>query len=337
MMNLTYEEIVKKIAAEKNLSEEDVVSQVKEKLKKFSDLISKEGAAHILANELGVKIFDDARRRNVQIHKILPGMRNINVIGKVIKMYEVRSFKTKREGKVGSFLMADESGQIRVVMWDTNHISEIEKGNLKEDTIIKIDNVYIKENNGYKEIHVGSASKITLNPEGETVNVVKREMPMFAKADVKNIKELNENDNNVMIRGTVVQVFEPRFYQVCPQCDKKVIARGEGYFCEEHGNVKEIHVPILNVFFDDGTDNIRIVAFREQVLRLLNMTSEEVLNFRANPQAFENIKNNFLGSQFSIIGRVSKNDMFQRLEFIARRVEALNPEKLAEEMVSAAV
>ncbi len=334
MMSLSYNEIVKKISDEKGLSEEQITTKIKEKLSKFSDLISKEGAAHILANELGVKIFEDARKRTIQIGKLLAGMRNISVVGKVVKMYEVRSYKTKREGKVASLMLGDSTGTIRVVLWDVNHISEIENGNLKEGTIMKIDNVYMKDNNGFNEIHVGSASKLTLNPEGETVDVINKQMNV--QSSFKHIKDLQENDNNVMIRGTVVQAFEPRFYQTCSVCNKKANAKDDGYYCDEHGKVQETWVPIMNVFLDDGTDNIRVVAFRDQASQILKMSMDEILGMRSNPEKFEASKNNILGSQFSVSGRVSKNEMFGRIEFVARNVEVLNPEKLAEEMAASA-
>lgn len=332
MMSLSYNEIVKKISEEKGLSEEQIASQIKEKLSKFSDLISKEGAAHILANELGVKIFEDARKRTIPIGKLLAGMRNISVIGKVTRLYEVRSYKTKREGKVASLMLGDSTGTIRTVLWDTAHIAEIENGNLKEGTVLKIDNVYMKENNGFHEIHVGSASKMTLNPEGETVDAVSRQMS--AQFSFKHIKDLQENDSNIMIRGTVVQAFEPRFYQTCSVCNKKATAKDDGYYCDEHGKVKETWVPIMNVFLDDGTDNIRVVAFRDQASQILKMSMDEILSMRTNPEKFEALKNNILGSQFTVNGRVSKNEMYGRVEFVARNVEVLNPEKLAEEMAA---
>src|SRR3989338_10069035 len=108
MMGFTYEEIINKIKEEKGISDEDLNKKIKEKLDKLGDLISREGAAHIVANEYGIKLYQNFSKQVLQIGKLMAGMRNISVNGKVIKNYGVRSFKNeKREGKVGTFLIGD--------------------------------------------------------------------------------------------------------------------------------------------------------------------------------------------------------------------------------------
>jgi len=146
MLQLSYNEIVDKIKEEKGLSDEQIGERVKEKLIKLSDLISKEGAAHIVANELGVKLFDPLNKREIKIDRLLAGMRAVIVAGKVLKLYRVFEFnKNGRSGKVGSFLIGDDSGRVRIVMWDTNLISKMENGEIKEDVIIRVKNGYVKK------------------------------------------------------------------------------------------------------------------------------------------------------------------------------------------------
>ena len=165
MFNISYEDIVKKLREEKNISSEEIEKRVNEKLELLSDMISKEGAAHIIANELGVNLFKDLEQRKIKIDKLNSGMRSVNVLGKVIKIYGVREYKKeKREGKVANLLIGDETGIIRLVLWDVNHIKEIENNNLKENDIVKIKNGYIRENNGFKELHLGSQGSIFINP-----------------------------------------------------------------------------------------------------------------------------------------------------------------------------
>jgi len=79
----------------------------------LSGLISEEGAAHIIANELGVKLFQAAQAGGqLKINDIAGGMRNVDVIGKITRKFELRNFKTAdREGKVASFILADETGR----------------------------------------------------------------------------------------------------------------------------------------------------------------------------------------------------------------------------------
>lgn len=293
-------------------------------------MISKEGAAHIVANELGVNLFKDLDQRKIKIDKLSAGMRSVNVLGKVMKIYSIREYKKEnREGKVANLLIGDETGIIRLVLWDTNHIKEIENNNLKENDIIKIKNGYTRENNGFKELHLGSQGNILINPEKETISEVK-ERSDFVKKDIKNLRD---GESNVTLLGTIVQIFEPRFYETCELCRKKVRLEGDKYICNEHGLVKGKSSPVLNIILDDGSDNIRIVAFREQVEQVLKLDENSILDFKIHPEKFDEFKMNLLGEQVMITGRVTRNEMFDRLEFTAQRILDIDPVELSKKMV----
>lgn len=326
MIKVSYDEIIERIKKEANLTEQEIEERIQKKLKQLSGLISREGAAHIIANELNVKVFSDITKKKYKINEIPVGLRNIGISGKVIKNYGVREFSTeRRSGKVGSLLVGDETGTIRLVFWDdslTNQINDI-----KENDIVKVKGGYVRENQGFKEIHLGNNSSLSINPEGEVIeNVVVREKRELFK---KKISELSENEF-VEVIGTVVQIFEPRFYNACPECNKKVSLDGEKYNCLAHGHVMAKKIPIVNLYFDDGSENIRVVLFRELVPQFLGLSEDALLNL--NPDQFEELRNKILGKQVKIAGRVSKNDMFSRLEFNASFISELDPLQLAKEL-----
>ena len=148
MLHANYEQIIEKIQKEKGLTPAEIEARIRSKLKELSDLISKEGAAYIIANELGVKIYEDISKKSLKINQLIPGMNSVNIVGKVMQIYSVREFDTgTRQGKIGSLLIGDETGTIRVVIWDTNHIREIENDNVRLDKVIKIKN----EQNRYRQ------------------------------------------------------------------------------------------------------------------------------------------------------------------------------------------
>ena len=107
MIKIPFEQLVEKIKKEGNISEDEINEKVNDKMKQLSGLISKEGAAHIIANELGIKLFE-AFSGKLQIKNIVAGLRNVETVGKVMQTYELREFTTKdRKGKVASFMMGD--------------------------------------------------------------------------------------------------------------------------------------------------------------------------------------------------------------------------------------
>jgi len=72
MIRIPYAEMITKIQEKTGLSQEDVEAKIKDKLTQLSGLISKEGAAHIIANELGVNAFHarpaDLERKDIKFH-----------------------------------------------------------------------------------------------------------------------------------------------------------------------------------------------------------------------------------------------------------------------------
>jgi len=212
MMGLELNEIISKIREKTQLSEEEVRLQITKKRDKLSGLVSEEGAAHILANELGVDVMESIRKQGLKINKLKPGMR-VGVLAKVVKLYEVRSFKRgDQDAKVGSFLVGDDSGLVRIVMWDENHVAKMESGEIKEGTIVKVENGAVRENNGYTEMHLGSYSNIETNPEGvDEINVIEKGNMAAGTGELK-ITKLSDASigDNVSVYGTIVQLYDPR-------------------------------------------------------------------------------------------------------------------------------
>lgn len=332
MISMPLNEITSKIKEKTNLSDSEIDSKIKAKLDQLSGLISKEGAAHIIANELGVKLFEQTSGR-LQIKNVLTGMRDVETVGKLTRKFDVRQFNVNgREGKVANIIIGDETGTIRVVCWGTK-ADEIAKA--KEGDIIKVKSGYIKENNGLKEIHLNDRSSVLINPSGEKIDgVVETAKPIAQRIK---IQDLNEKSNNVELFGTIVQTFDPRFFEVCPDCGKRLKQDNGAFFCDEHKHVAPNYSYVMNAVLDDGTETVRAVFFRDQAEKLLGKTKEEFLGYRNNQPGFEAVKNDLLGKQIKVKGRASKNAMFDRIEFITNDVDT-NPDpkeeiKVLEEQV----
>jgi hypothetical protein len=271
-------------------------------------LISEQGAAHIVANELGVKLIDMS---NLQVKNILVGMRNVEVTGKVVRTYELREFETEnRKGKVGSMLIADDTGMIRDVLW--NEQADLLQ-NVRQDDIIKIQSAYVRDNQGRKELHLNERSKVIINPEGVTVKT-------SAEPERKKLQDVSADDQNLEVLATIVQVYEPRFFEICPECGKRLRLQDGSFVCDAHQKVTPSYGYVMNLFLDDGTGNIRTVLWRRQVQSLLNLTNEQVLKFREDPVSFEPLKNELLGNMVKVVGRIKKNEAFDSLELVPNRV-----------------
>ena len=221
MSEENYIKILERIAKSSGLEKEEIERKVEAKRAKLSGLISHEGAAQIVATELGIS-FDNER---LKIDELLSGMRKVNTVGKIISLSPIRTFTTKKgdEGKVVNIFLGDDTSNIKVVLWDTNHILLIEKGEVKEGSVIEIFNGSMRDN----EIHLGSFSEFKLSDE--VLENVKTEKVIKEKK----ISEFRVQDS-VQTRAFIVQAFEPRFFNVCPECKKKVVSGTGGFVCETH-------------------------------------------------------------------------------------------------------
>ncbi len=313
MMNLQYDDVIKLIKEKSSLSDEEIKKKIDDKLTQLSGLISKEGAAHIIANDLGINFTEIEKK--LKINKILAGARNVETVGKVLQKYEIREFNSSgRQGKVANLLIGDETGNMRVVFW--NDLTEKFK-QINEGDVIKISSAYARANNNRAELHLNDQSGININPPNETVEAVQAS-PSFGR---KKVSELSESDENIEVLGTIVQAFEPRFFEVDPETGRRIRPANDGKFYSASGSeVNPDYSYVFNLFFDDGSENIRIVCFRNQMQALLGKKHEEILVFKDNTSLFEPTKHELLGKMVKIQGRVVKNEMFDRLEVIASRI-----------------
>ncbi len=314
MIDIPYESIISKLK-EAGLSEEDIESRIKQKLEQLSGLISKEGAAHIIANEMNIKLVESTQGR-MKLKDVMTGMRNVEAVGKVTNKFNISEF-TRKDGtpsKVGSFILADETSRMRITCWgdQANNLSSINDGD-----VVKIVGGYVRDNQGRKEIHMNDASKIVVNPQGEVVGDISVEAREY---DRKKVGDLAENMNNVEVLGTVVSVEALRFFEVCPECRKRARVRRDEFECDTHGVITPDFNYVMNAIIDDGSGNIRAVFFEKTVEKALDLEKSKLLELRDSPEVTE-YKDKLLGSIVKVKGRVKKNTMFDRLEFSIQDID----------------
>jgi len=308
MVDENYDKIVEKISKSSGLEKEEIERRIEAKRAKLAGLISKEGAAQVIAAELGIS-FDNEK---LKIDELLPGMRKVNVVGKIINLSPVRTFTTKKgdEGKVVNFVLADDTSNIKVVLWDTNHIGLVEKGELKDESIVEIGNGSMRSN----EIHLGSFSELKSSTEtienAITEKIVKE----------KNIAEFKLADS-ISTRAFIVQAFDPKFFHVCPECRKKAIQEAEGFSCAEHGKINPDKRALINLVLDDGTETIRSVLFQDALEGLGLGDLEDQDNLIVQRQ-------NLLGKEMVFLGDIRMNNFFNNPEFIVESVKEINPDEL---------
>jgi ssDNA-binding replication factor A large subunit len=317
MLN-NYEQLLSRISHQSGLSNEEIERKIEAKRAKLSGLISKEGAAQVIAAELGIN-FDN---QQVKISELFKGMRKASVSGKVLQIFPVRTYtRSGTENKVANLVIADETATIRTVLWDTHHISLVEEEKIKPGIVVDIKNASVRGTQ-VPELHLTNLSSI---------EIIDKDMPQaLCKESLHElrIKELTDN-LRAKIRGTIVQLFEPRFFYVCPECKTKATPENDSYTCKTHGSVMPEKRALLTLIVDDGTEVIRATLFNEVLFKLLNISSIDELE---NSEFFTANKNEIIGKELFLEGRVKKNQMFNSLDFIVSDIKEATPEDILDKL-----
>lgn len=305
-----YTQLLERISRASNKSQDEITRLIEAKRAKLSGLISREGAAQIVASELGIN-FD---KEKIKINEILPGIKKVNIIGKIVKIFPIREYKKdNKEGKVANLILADQTGNIKTVLWDTHHISLFENQELKENDVVEISNASLRNN----EIHLTGFSD--LKKSQEVIDNVKLEKEFADKKIVE-----FAIGGSFKSRAIIVQVFEPRFFEVCPVCGSKAIGDIDGSRCEKHGKIMPKKRALISLVLDDGTGNIRAVLFSESIEKL-GLKENEL-----EPGIFVAKRKDILGREAFFTGNVRQNKLFNNLEFFVSDIENINLDQLIE-------
>ena len=325
-------EIIKEISRGSELSEDEVSKRVEEKQVELSGLVSPEGAAYIIGKELGVNLLKESAKRQLKISNVLPGMRSVDVTGKVVNISEKRDFeKNGKKGSVVNLLLGDDTGSVRLPLWN-NEIDVLEKLGVKEGDVVKITGGYVKENRlGNNELGLGRTGKIEKTDVEITVKEVEEKADFKApkRSDISDLKE----GEYAEVKASLVQVFRKSpFFEVCPTCESSLEKEGDVLKCKDHGKVEPKQNLVLSGVIDDGSGNIRVVFFRDLAEKVFGRNVDD-LKKTGHEEPLKVYDDLNLGEDLIIRGRVKKNQFTERLELVANEVERFDPKKESENIM----
>ncbi|MBU5574866.1 MAG: DUF2240 family protein [Candidatus Aenigmatarchaeota archaeon] len=317
------DEIIQNIKEKTGLSEEEIDKKISETQEKLSFMVTREGAAYIVANELGLNIKEQPKSK-IEIKNIISGINNLNLVARVLSISEPKEYnKNGKVGKVQYMILGDKTGKIRLVAW--NDQIEILNG-IKVGDKIKIEKAFTKDD-GKGRVEIRITKNTIIEHTDEEIPEIKLEVPKIKLCQIK------ENEL-VKVRAALVQMFEIEpFYYACPNCRSRVRVSNEKYICKIHGEVIPEKSIFISGVIDDGTDNMRAIFFTKPALKIINLNSVEDAYIKGAEGILKIVKN-ILGKEFIIQGRVRKNKFYDRMEFIVTNVEEVNVQKEIEELLN---
>ncbi len=325
-MELSEEEMINKIVENAQISREELLKKVEEKLEEFGGLVSRAGAIIIVGKELGVDLVEK-KPKILKVENLIPGLNQVNLRVKVIRIYSSHEFNKKNggAGKVVNLLVGDDSGVVRVSVW--NEKVEL-LNNINEGDVIEILNGYTREDDfAGVEVRVGRQGNIR-KVEGVDISVPEGYVRDGEEPKKREYKEVDLIDakvgDAVTCRCAISLVFErPVLHYLCPTCKTKL---NEGK-CENHGEVKPDRFLVLSGVVDDGTAAVNFVAFRKNVEALLNMSVDEIeekIKIMGEKRFFEEHVVRLIGKEVVVRGLLKESDINDFVELVVTRVDDVN-------------
>ena len=235
------------------ISKEDFLQRIQDKVENMGGLCDELMAAMLVANELG---FSEVGRDSVKIENITAESGQVNFVARVVSVFETKEF-TRNDGtigRVGNLIVGDETGKIRVTLWD-NMADLIKTGKVKAGQTLQISG-YAKQ--GYSGVEINVGNNGVLAETDEEIDVA---------ASSQKIKDIKEGMGDLNLTGKVLEISEVRAFQ------KKDGSSGK----------------VGNLLLGDATGTIRVTLWDEKT-ELLNKLeygdTVEIINAYARENAF---------------------------------------------------
>ena len=197
---------------------------------------------------------------------------------------------------------------------------------------LKINNVStISGEKGETVIKVGEKGKIEIEteekgklPSPEEINEDLNEL------EAKPIESVNEG-SQIKIKGTIVKIFHRKpYFNSCPDCGRSLETDDSETVCEKCGKVVEPnHRAVMSMIVDDGTGNIRIVAFGKIAEDLLGKSADEIQEIISKDDGVERVYNEaeLVGREIIITGNVTKDEYRNQLQIRVKDFDFPDPQK----------
>ena len=206
-LRVDLEQIVQRILlVRRDITRDEVLKLIYEKKRSAEGYFLDEVAAHIVASELGVEIprEEEHFKSEISVVDLVSGLNDVTLTARVIEVYPIQTFFKPDliEGKIARLLLADKSGELRLVLWNEK-VSLIEAGKIKRGNIVRVLHGYVREGfDGKLELHLGQRGDIEVSP----VNVAESDYPT-TDSFIDKLGNLTQKNKRASVLGLVYDVY----------------------------------------------------------------------------------------------------------------------------------
>ncbi|HXZ97777.1 MAG TPA: hypothetical protein VED24_00260, partial [Candidatus Acidoferrum sp.] len=243
--------IVKEILSKRrDLSQQEVLALIDEKKQEGQGLLSDEGAARLVAEELLIRTRGKELGR-MQVKDLVSGLNDVTISGRVLLAWPLQEFQ-RRDGTPGhvmNLILVDRTDRVRCALWDRHADLASRSGNL-QGKIVRIGHAYTRQGlAGDAEVNAGDRSSVEFDPP----DMPSLDFPAFEELFIS-VGKIAAGPNQVNTVG-VVQT-DPRHYPF-PKEDRQ-------------GSV-------LRTVIADESGSVPVVAWNERAEELREIKKGDIL------------------------------------------------------------
>ena len=246
---------------------------------------------------------------------------DIILLGRVIELNDIRNFDRDNgdTGSVRNIEIADDTGSIRVVLWNDDAKIDLEVG-----MPIKLQNprMTIGMDNRIEAV-VGRGTTILEPSEDELSKLPTYDELKEAIYVPKTIEALLEDDTNIRVTGTIKEVgTDKNILKKCPNCRSNVETTIEENVCDNCGHAfdEPNYTLMIPTRIEDDTGDIPATFFDKLAEELIEMKKEDVINYVEDGLGIEDKLQDLNGLTVEIIANVSFDEYNEE--------SRLNPKKI---------
>lgn len=241
-MQLNSEQIYNIIKKQTGLSDSELQEKLEQIKGKYEGLLSDVGANILLSKQLEVNL-DLKQRTSVftKISEITSAIDSVSFFARVKSIPPLRTYKSKdgSEGKVQAIFLEDETGFIKLNLWQdkTEIIKELK---LEKNDLIEVKDAGVSQYNEKLELSLRQGGQINKDPENITIKKLKQE-------DIKISEITTPPKNPVDTIARIISIFPLKTF-----------------------TKEERERFAINLDISDGKKTIRVAAFDDFAKELSN-------------------------------------------------------------------
>ncbi|WP_458456302.1 OB-fold nucleic acid binding domain-containing protein [Methanobrevibacter sp.] len=250
---------------------------------------------------------------------------DVIIIGRIIELNELRHFDRDNgdQGSVRNIEIADDTGSIKVVLWDDDA-----KRDFEVSQAIKLQNPRLSlDMDNRVEANVNRSTAILEPSESELAKLPSHDELMEAIYVSKPIEALTEDDTNVCVTGTIVDVSTNKNILIkCPNCNENIEESEDEFKCDYCGLEfdEPKYILMIPTRISDDTDEIQVTFFDKLAEELLDQKKEEIIEDISNGYGIEDKIEDLNGKTIEIVADVGFDEFNEEPRLKPKKILSKN-------------